>query len=246
MQVSRFESFPGASVKEDFMNKSEKAFEILKANRLIAFLAPETVDDCITAYETLAPMGVVLEIAFRTGKALDGIRATLEKHPDALVLAGTVMTPKQAEQAIGAGAAGVISADYIPKVVERCVEYDVMCVPGGLGDAGKQLVQKAELYGCDFEMLRETRPYQWIHKLFPATTEHQVFYSLAGPWKSAFKGLRMVYTGGISLGNLGDLVRYDPDGIFCGSAVAKRIHEPEKMREEAKRWLDIIKNRVKE
>jgi 2-dehydro-3-deoxyphosphogluconate aldolase/(4S)-4-hydroxy-2-oxoglutarate aldolase len=228
------------------MNKSASVFDLLKSRQLIAFVAPETVDDCVTAYETLSPMGIVLEIAFRTQKALDGIKATLEKHPDALVLAGTVMTPKQAGQAIEAGAAGIVSADYIAKVVERCVESDVMCVPGGLGDVGKQLVQKAELYGCDFEMLREIRPYQWIHKLFPATTEHQVFYSLAGPWKSAYKGLRMVYTGGVSLGNLGDLVRYDPDGIFCGSAVAKRIHEPEKMREEAERWLGIIKNRGKE
>lgn len=224
------------------MNKSAKVFEILKNNHLIAFLAPESVDDCITAYETLNPMGIVLEVTLRTDKALGGIKAILEKHPDALVLAGTVMTPKQAEQVIEAGAAGIVSADYIPKVVERCVKSDVMCVPGGIGDAGKQLVQKAELYGCDLEKLRELRPYQWIYKLFPAAAERQAFYSLSGPWKSVYKGLRIVYTGGISLNNLGNLVQFDPDGFFGGSALTRKIHEPDKMREEAVRWLDIIRN----
>jgi 2-dehydro-3-deoxygluconokinase len=222
-------------------NKSSGVFEILKAHQLIAFLAPRSIEDCITAYETLAPMGVVLEIAFRTAVALDSIKATIAKHPDALLLAGTVMTPKLAEAAIGAGVAGVISADYIPAVVEACAHADVMCVPGGLGDAGKQLVQKAEVYGCDFETLRDKYPYQWVHKLFPTTTEHLNFISLSKPWKAAFKGLRMVYTGGISFKNLGELVQYDPDGIFCGSAVTQRIDDPQQMKAEAERWLAIIR-----
>jgi 2-keto-3-deoxy-6-phosphogluconate aldolase len=222
-------------------NKSESVFEILKIHRLIAFLAPKSAEDCIAAYETLAPMGVVLEIAFRTAVALEGIRATLAQHPDALVLAGTVMTLKQADAAIASGVAGIISADYIPSVVETCARADVMCIPGGLGDAGKQLVQKAEIYGCDFQTFGEKYPYQWVHKLFPTTTEHLNFISLSKPWKAAFKGLRMVYTGGISLRNLGELVRYDPDGIFCGSAVTQSIDDPKKMKEEAFRWLEIIR-----
>ncbi|HDQ45180.1 MAG TPA: bifunctional 4-hydroxy-2-oxoglutarate aldolase/2-dehydro-3-deoxy-phosphogluconate aldolase [bacterium] len=223
------------------MHRSQKIFEVLTTRRLIAFLAPQTVEDCVRAYETLAPMGIVLEIAFRTAAALEGIRATVEKHPDALVLAGTVMTSKQADAAVRAGVAGIISADYVPSVVEACVGADVMCVPGGLGDAGKQLVQKAELYGCDFEALREKYPYQWIYKLFPATTENLNFVSLSKAWKAAFKGLRMVYTGGISLQNLGGLAAQDPEGIFCGSAVTRRIDDPGKMKEEAGRWLDIIR-----
>ena len=228
------------------MNKSAKIFDVLKTNQLIAFLAPEKVQDCITAYETLKPMGIVLEISFRTRAALEGIRATLAKYPDALVLAGTVMTPKQADEAIKAGAAGIISADYIPDVVERCVRSDVMCVPGGLGDVGKQLVQKAELYGCEFELLGEKYPYQWIYKLFPAAAEKLSFLGLSKAWKSVFKGLRLVYTGGVSLSNLSELVRQDPEGIFCGSAVTRMIREPEKMREEAKQWIGLIKTRTGE
>jgi 2-keto-3-deoxy-6-phosphogluconate aldolase len=223
------------------MNKSARAFEILKTSRLIAFLAPESAEDCVSAYETLAPLGVLLEIAFRTPKALDGIRAVAGKHPDALLLAGTVMTPAQAGRALDAGVAGVISADYIPGVVAACVERDVMCIPGGLSDAGKQLVQKAEGYGCELEELRERAPYQWIYKLFPAATEHGMFYSLSKPYKSVYKGLRLVYTGGVTLDNLAVLARHDPDGIFCGSAVTRQVKTPTAMAAEAGRWLDLIR-----
>ena len=67
------------------MNKSQRIFEILKQNKLIGLLSPKTVDECITAYETLNPLGVVLEIAFRSEAAAEGIDAVLQKYPDALV-----------------------------------------------------------------------------------------------------------------------------------------------------------------
>jgi len=233
----------GRSMTErGFMNRSEQIFRRLRENRLIALLAPKSAEDCILAHELLSPLGIVLEIAFRTPAALDGIRATLKAHPDALLLAGTVMTPEQATSAIEAGVAGIVSADYIAGVVNVCAKADIMCVPGGLGDAGKQLVQKAECYGCDLQALQRDYPYQWIYKLFPAVTDTMKPISLAGPWKAAFHGLQIIYTGGVSLRNLRELVEYDPDGIFCGSALTKLIAEPDKMETEAEQWLDIIQN----
>ena len=124
------------------MHKSQQVFERLKQHRLIALLTARSAAECVSAFETLDALGVVLEVAFRSAAALDGLRAVLDKYPDALVLAGTVMTPRQAEQAIDVGVAGVVSADYVPSVVEACVERDIMVVPGGLGDVGKQLAQK--------------------------------------------------------------------------------------------------------
>jgi len=222
------------------MTKSEKLYERLKEKRLIGLLSPKTVEQCITAYEYLNPLGVVLEIAFRTEAAAEGIRALLQKYPDALILAGTVMMKKQAEMAIETGVAGIVSADYIPEVVETCVRENVMCIPGGINDCGKQLVQKAQILGCDLTELKEKYPYQWTYKLFPAATATGSNMGLAKAWKGPFKGLTVVYTGGISLKNLHEAVAMDPDGIFCGSAVTKAIDEPEKMVEEAKKWLDII------
>jgi len=222
------------------MKKSELLFEKLKKNRLIGLLSPKTVEQCIVAYENLNPLGVVLEIAFRTEAAAEGIRALLKKHPDALILAGTVMMKKQAEMAIETGVAGIVSADYIPEVVEIAVKKDVMCIPGGINDCGKQLVQKAQVLGGDLTELKEKYPYQWMYKLFPAATVTGSNMGLAKAWKGPFKGLNVVYTGGISLNNLAEAVKMDPDGIFCGSAVTKAIDEPEEMIAEAKKWLEII------
>jgi 2-keto-3-deoxy-6-phosphogluconate aldolase len=222
------------------MTKSEKVFSLLKEKRLIGLLAPISAKHCVTAYEYLSPLGVVLEIAFRTDAAAEGIKILMRKYPDALVLAGTVMMKKQAEMAIDFGVAGIVSADYIPEVVETCMKNEIMCVPGGTADCGKQLVQKANLYGCDLVELKERYPYQWCYKLFPAATSTSSNVGLAKAWKGPFKELTLVYTGGVSLTNLAEVSSLDPDGIFCGSAVTKAIDEPEKMVEEAKKWLEII------
>lgn len=222
------------------MNKSLRIFNLLKEKRLIALLTPKSATECLTAYETLQPMGIVLEIAFRSEAAMDGIKAVLKKHPDALILAGTVMMADQAEAAIQTGVAGIVSADYIADVVEVCVKHDILSIPGGISDAGKQLVQKAKLYGCDISGLKEKYPYQWIYKLFPAIADGHSNMGLAKAWKGPFKGLNIIYTGGVSLNNLADVVNSDPDGIYCGSALTKSIDDPEKMRAEAKNWLDII------
>lgn len=223
------------------MNKSPEIWKLLQQHRLIGLLNPQSPEQCIQAYEVLAPLGVVLEVAMRGDAALPSLRAVLEKHPDALLLAGTVMTRQQAEQVIEAGVAGVVSADYVPAVLEACVAHDLMCVPGGLGDVGKQLAQKAELYECTLPQLRERRPWQWVYKVFPAMADESAVREMARAWRSVYPGLQLVYTGGVTLENVGRLARADPNGIFCGSAVVKHADDPVRLREVAKSWLAAIR-----
>ena len=222
------------------MNKSKKLFNILSEKRLIALLTPKSVEQCVSAYEILSEYGVILEIALRSQTALDGIKGIIAKYPEALLLAGTVMTAKQAGDAINAGIAGVVSADYIPEVVEVCVEHDVMCVPGGLSDAGKQLVKKATLYGCDLNELRETYPHQWTYKLFPAIAGTHSNVDLVKAWRGPYKDLTVIYTGGVSIDNLHEPAKSDPSGIFCGSALTKSVDKPEQMRADVESWLAAI------
>ena len=145
---------------------SRQLWEILRERRLVALLAPTRAEDCVRAYEVLEPLGVVIEIALRTEAALEGIEAVRRAHPEACLLAGTVLSAAQAEQAIAVGAAGIVSPDYFPEVVEACVTEDVMCIPGGVSDVGKQLAQKAALYHCTIDDLRTRHPYQWVYKVF--------------------------------------------------------------------------------
>jgi len=222
------------------VDSNERLWKALKKNRLIALLAPKRVEDCLRAYEALDELGVVLEIAFRTDAAAAGIRAILEKHPDALLLAGTVLTPAQVEEAVEAGAAGVVSPDYIPGVVDACVKRDVMCVPGGLSDVGKQLVYKAEAYGVDLETLRTRHPHHWVYKVFPAMAGAPAWLEAAAAWKSVYQGLTLVYTGGIHVGNVAEIARRDPEGIVCASALTRHVDDAGKMRAEARQWLAVL------
>ncbi len=222
------------------MSKSETLWQTLERGRSIALLTPESAEDCVKAYETLHPLGIVLEIAFRSEFALPGIDAVLRKHPEALLLAGTVLTRSQAGSAVAAGVGGVVSADYVPAVVEACVAADVMCVPGGLADCGKQLVQKAELYGCTLEELRERRPWQWVYKVFPAMADEHAVRATVKAWRAVYPGVRIVYTGGVTPENVGRLSRQDPEGIFCGSALTQHARDPSRMRDDAERWLQAV------
>ena len=228
------------------MKKTVEIYQRLKSRQLIALLSPLQPEHCVQAYQALTPLGIVLEIAFRTQAALDGIRAVLQQDKDALVLAGTVMTTKQSKQAIMAGAAGIISADYVPDVVEFCVRRDIMCVPGGLADAGKQLSLKSKILDCTFEDMARLYPYQWMYKLFPAVTAQIPFYEVSKTWQGPYKDLAVIYTGGISLENLPRIVQNDPRGIYCGSALTRDISQPDKMIAEAKRWIEVVeKYRIK-
>jgi 2-dehydro-3-deoxygluconokinase len=223
------------------MKKSERIFNKLKEARLIALLNPKNLEACVKAFEICEAEGIILEIAFRSDHALGGLKAILDKYPDALVLAGTVMTGLQAEQAIEAGVAGVVSADYIPEVVDVCVKKDIMCIPGGLSDVGKQLVRKADGYACVIDELSVSYPYQWVYKLFPAFSGETAHIDLALAWKGPYKDLTVVYTGGMTLETLKKTIQKDPQGIFCASVMAKQIDDPQKMKAEIKRWKEALK-----
>lgn len=225
------------------MKRSGKIFSELKLNRLIALLNPSSIEECVTAYETCKSYGVILEIAFRSEYAVEGIKDVIKKYPDALLLAGTVMTRRQAENAISAGASGVVSADYIPEVVAACVNKDIMCIPGGLSDAGKQLAQKAKEYGCSLDELRKKYPYQWVYKLFPAFAGNISNVELSCSWKGPFKDLTVIYTGGINLSTLKQAVQIDPEGIFCASALVKHVKEPSRMKAEIEQWKEVLRQK---
>ncbi len=218
------------------MVDSSEILRRMQAARLIALLTPETPEACVKAYEVTESEGILLEIALRSAAALPGIRAIREAHPDALVLAGTVMSREQARLAIGAGAAAVVSADYLPEVVEECVRRDIMCVPGGLADAGKQLAQKAALYGCSLEELRTEHRHQWVYKLFPAFSGTHSHVGLAEAWRGPYPNLVVVYTGGVSLATLEEAAARDPEGIFCASALMKNLDRPELIRRDIREW----------
>jgi 2-dehydro-3-deoxyphosphogluconate aldolase/(4S)-4-hydroxy-2-oxoglutarate aldolase len=70
------------------------------------------------------------EITFRTAAAADAIRRITEARDDILVGAGTVLTPKQVDDALTAGAQFIVAPGFSPAVVERCRERSARVFPG--------------------------------------------------------------------------------------------------------------------
>jgi 2-dehydro-3-deoxyphosphogluconate aldolase / (4S)-4-hydroxy-2-oxoglutarate aldolase len=127
-----------------------------------------------------------VEVTFRTDAAEESIRV-MAQRPDLLVGAGTVLTPGQVDQAVGAGAKFVVSPGFSPSVVRHCRELGVPVFPGA---ATATEIQMAVDAGLD------------TVKFFPAAQLGGVpmLKALAAP----FRAIRFVPTGGVTTDNLAD------------------------------------------
>ena len=65
------------------------------------------------------------EVTFRTEAAQESIRLMAQEYPDMLVGAGTVLTTKQVDEAIEAGAKFIVSPGFDPEIVNYCLEKEI-------------------------------------------------------------------------------------------------------------------------
>lgn len=155
----------------------------------------------------------VLEITLRTDCALEAIKLISKERPDAIVGAGTVLTPHDAEKAAKAGAKFAVS----PGLTKTLAKQDSLPLLPGVATASE--VMKAMEWG--FTHL----------KFFPAVPAGGVpaLKGIGGPLAAA----RFCPTGGIGLNNAGDFLALD--NVLCvgGSWVA-----PEKAMAEG-RWDEV-------
>jgi 2-dehydro-3-deoxyphosphogluconate aldolase / (4S)-4-hydroxy-2-oxoglutarate aldolase len=127
----------------------------------------------------------VAEITFRTDAAEDAIRSAAVAHPDALVGAGSVVTPEQVDRAVAAGASFVVSPGLVENVVERTQARGAEALPGCVTPSD---LMRARQLGLD------------VVKFFPAEMSGglAMIKAIAAP----FPGLRFIPTGGIDLSNI--------------------------------------------
>lgn len=142
----------------------------------------------------------VLEITLRTDCALDAIALIAKECPDAVVGAGTVLTPRDAEKAAKAGAKFLVS----PGLTKTLAHQDALPLLPGVATSSE--VMKALEWG--FTHL----------KFFPAVPAGGVPYlkGIGGPLPQA----KFCPTGGIDVKNAADFLKLD--NVLCvgGSWVA--------------------------
>lgn len=70
------------------------------------------------------------EVTFRTDAAEESIKIMSSEYPDMFIGAGTVLSTKQVDRAVAAGAKFIVSPGFDPEVVDYCLEKGIPVFPG--------------------------------------------------------------------------------------------------------------------
>jgi 2-dehydro-3-deoxyphosphogluconate aldolase/(4S)-4-hydroxy-2-oxoglutarate aldolase len=140
------------------------------------------------------------EITLRTTDAGVALEKLIERHPDALLGAGTVRTLDDARRMVGIGASFIVSPGTDEAVIDYCLEHDVLVLPGVCTPT---------------DVLHALRVGAHLLKFFPAEAAGGVGFlkALSGP----FGDVSFVPTGGISTANLENYLRL-PQVAACGGS----------------------------
>ena len=156
-------------------------------------------DDAAPLLDALTAGGcAIAEITLRTDAGVQAISGLRRSHPNALIGAGTVLTPEAAERVVEAGARFVVSPATNVDVIAFCRSAGVPVFPGATTPTE---VDSAVRAGAE------------AVKFFPAEAMGgiPVLKALAGP----FRDVSFVPTGGINASNLADYLHL-PNVLACG------------------------------
>jgi 2-dehydro-3-deoxyphosphogluconate aldolase / (4S)-4-hydroxy-2-oxoglutarate aldolase len=190
-----------------------------------------TIDDPARA----APLAAALadgglpcaEVTFRTRGAAECLRRMVDARPDVLVGAGTVLTPRQVDEARAAGAAFVVSPGFNAAVVDHCLSHDVPVYPG--------VCTPTEVEMALGKGLR-------VVKFFPAEPIGglPLLRAIAAPYVE----MRFMPTGGITRETVGGWLAFDRVVACGGSWMAPtawvQSGDFDRVREEAARTVAAL------
>jgi 2-dehydro-3-deoxyphosphogalactonate aldolase len=187
------------------MTLHQKFTEALKSLPLIAILRGITPPEAIPIGQALVNTGwTLMEVPLNSPQPLDSIAAMASAFPQALIGAGTVLTPSDVRNVHAAGGQLIISPNFNPAVVAEAVRLGLVCLPGVMTASEAFAALDAGAAGL---------------KLFPA--------EMATP--PVVKALRAVLptstlllpVGGITPGNMQAYLNAGANGFGIGSALYK-------------------------
>jgi 2-dehydro-3-deoxyphosphogluconate aldolase/(4S)-4-hydroxy-2-oxoglutarate aldolase len=196
-------------MNELLMEEGGFMFKILEQLGIIGIVPVIAISDA----EKAVPLAKALlkggipcaEVTFRTAEGEESIRRIAAEVPEILVGAGTVLSIKQVDSAVTAGAKFIVSPGLNPEVVRYCVEKGIPIAPGC---ATPSDMEAAMALGLD------------VVKFFPAEQAGGLDYikSVSAP----YAGLRFMPTGGISTANIEKYAAFDKVLACGGSWMVKK------------------------
>lgn len=141
-----------------------------------------------------------VEVTFRTDAAEESIRLISEHCPKIAVGAGTVLTVRQAETAVNAGAKFIVSPGFDEDVVDYCNDKNILCIPG---------------CSTATEIMKAIKKGLNIVKFFPAVQLGGIatINALAAP----FSNIKFMPSGGINESNFCEFID-SKNVIACGGS----------------------------
>jgi len=113
------------------MTPHQKFSEGLQSLPLVAILRGLTPFEAIPIGQALVNTGwKLIEVPLNSPQPLDSIAALASAFPQALIGAGTVLTPNDVRNVHAAGGQLVISPNFNPAVVSEAVRLGLVCLPG--------------------------------------------------------------------------------------------------------------------
>ena len=182
-------------------SKSEKLLALLGGQPVIPVLKVKNAADAVPLARALAKGGLrLIEITLRTKDALEAIRRVAGEVEDAVVGAGTVLNPRQFEDAAAAGSKFIVSPGVTASLISAQGNSDVPLLPGAITPGEIMMALEAGIH---------------FLKFFPAEQAGGAAFlkSLASP----FAGIRFCPTGGIGVKNAGDYLSL-PNVICVGGS----------------------------
>jgi len=172
---------------------------------LIAILRGLTPAEAPDVGHALVGAGfLLLEVPLNSPHPLDSIALLARQHPEALVGAGTVLTPAQVHDVHGAGGELVVSPNFNADVVREAVRLGMVCLPGIMTPTEAFAALAAGAHGL---------------KLFPAElASPAVVKAMLAVLPT---GTLLLPVGGITADNMADWRTAGAQGFGIGSSLYK-------------------------
>ena len=179
----------------------KEIMQTIRETGIIPVIRLEETEKAEALAKALKSGGIeVAEVTFRAAGAEIVIDKMRTAFPNMAVGAGTVLTVEQAKAAKAAGAGYIVAPGYNPKVVDWCQSENIPVVPGCVTPSEIETALEAGLK---------------VVKFFPAEQSGglNAIKALCGP----YSGIDFIPTGGITLDNLEEYIRF-PRIAACGGS----------------------------
>lgn len=209
------------------MNARQKFEVALSHIPLVAILRGLPAHEALAVGEALTSTGwSLIEVPLNSPDPLNSITTLASNFPQALVGAGTVLTPADVRNVHAAGGQLIVSPNFNEAVVREAVRLGLICVPGVMTATEAFAALAAGATGL---------------KLFPA---EMISPAVVRALRAVLPAdTRLLPVGGITPENMSQYIAFGASGFGIGSALYKPAMTASQVRAQAMRFISACAER---